>query len=43
MFVPGSKELKLAIARSKVSWTRSSAETVLPVNETAKARRLGIN
>src|ERR1700686_4069513 len=41
IFVPGSNELILAIARSKVSCTRSSARSTLPHSDIANARRLG--
>src|SRR3981189_1162698 len=40
-FEPGWNESILAIARSKVSCTRSSARSPLPESEIANARRLG--
>src|SRR5579871_494652 len=41
MFVPGSNELMLAVARRSVSCTRSSARSRLPHNDIANARKLG--
>src|SRR3954462_14728193 len=41
-FVPGSNLSKLAKARRIVSCTRSSACSLRPVTDRAKARRLGI-
>src|SRR3981189_3870725 len=41
MLVPGSKELRFAQARRRVSCTRSSARSTLPDSEIAKALRLG--
>jgi hypothetical protein len=41
MFVPTWNELILAMARSKVSCTRSSARSMLPLREIANARKLG--
>src|SRR3984893_19228304 len=41
MLVPGWNESICASARSKVSCTRSSARSILPQSEMAKARRLG--
>src|ERR687883_529244 len=41
MLVPRSKESMFASARSKVSCTRSSARSTLPLSEMANARRFG--
>src|ERR1700720_1677092 len=41
-FVPSTKEPILLQAFTKVSWTRSSARSILPQRDTAKARRLGM-
>src|SRR6185369_9614145 len=41
MFVPAVNESILAMARSKVSCTRSSARSTLPLSEIANARKLG--
>src|SRR5437868_12150269 len=41
MLVPGWKESMFAMERSNVSCTRSSARSMLPDSEIAKARRLG--
>ena len=41
MLVPGSKLSIWASARSSVSCTKSSARSILPHSEMAKARRLG--
>src|ERR1700681_2189835 len=41
MFVPGSNESMLLSARSSVSCTRSSARSIFPQSDMAKARRPG--
>src|SRR4051812_16663066 len=41
MFVPTWNELIFAMARSKVSCTRSSARSTLPLSDIANARKLG--
>src|SRR5580693_2095035 len=41
MLVPGSNESMLAMARSNVSCTRSSARSILPHSDIANARKLG--
>jgi hypothetical protein len=42
MFIPAWNESILAMARSNVSCTRSSARSTLPLSEIANARKLGM-